>query len=358
MEERYIKAGRSNSENGRWTFFNRVNSGEKFQVESIDNVPRGANNPVIAKCLNCGETVEISRKRALDGTCPLCGNFESSNEHLIAKILDDSNVKYIREYKVDYENADMKFQLLDFYLPEHNLAIEHQGNQHYNPKNGLYSEDVVRRDELKREQVAKLGINLAYTYENGGLIFDQLQDILWNYGVFLNKVIGSKYPPAQEALDFVEKNQDKSYQWFLDKLHYGNKTFDRYLKMTGLVGYVDALSYFRWKEIPDDEFLDYLSENGIRKTAKHFNRTIKTTTTHMYDLGYQTLLDLQIERKLVLEAFPDDIILNLVSQYSIKESAERLGFKKYHLEHYLPKIGYKNRQDVLANYHPTMKGNK
>lgn len=175
--------------------------------------------------------------------------------------------------------------------------------------------------------------------------------------MLLTKIIGSKYPQAQEALDFVEKNQDKSYQWFIDNLPYGSKTFDRYLKMTGLVGYTDALVYLRWKDIPDEEFLLYLAHNSINSAARYFNRTIKTTTTHMRDLGYQTLLDLQIERKTVLEAFSDEEILDLVMQHSVKESAEMLGFKKYHLEHYLPKIGYKNRQDVLDNYHPTTKGN-
>lgn len=348
MLTRGEKAGMSNAENGRWSFFNRINSDEKFRVESIEDVPRGANNLVKVKCKNCDETVEISRKRALDGTCPLCGNFESSNEHLIAKILDDSNVNYIREYKVDYKNADMRFQLLDFYLPAYSLAIEHQGNQHYNPKNGFYSEDVVRRDKLKKEQTAKLGIKLVYTYENEGLIFDQLQNILYPYGVILNKVIGSKYPKAQEALDFVEKNQDKSYHWFIDNLPYGNKTFDRYLKMTGLVGYTDALVYFRWKDIPDEEFLAYLAENGIKATAKHFNRTIKTVTTHMRDLGYQTLLDLKIEKKTIINAIPDKEIINsIIKNKGLLGASKELGFKKYILEHYLPKLGYKNYMDVL-----------
>lgn len=351
--DKYEKIGLINQERGRESFFNRVNSGNMFTINSINNIPLDAKEKVSVKCNNCGEVIVISRKHAIEHTCPLCGKFESSNEHLIAKILDDSNVKYAREYRVEYTNAPIEYQLIDFYLPDFNLAIEHQGNQHYNPKNGHYNKDVVKRDNIKKEQLPKLGITIRYTYENKGLIYNQLQDILSDYGIKINKVIGSKYPPAQAVLDFIGKNQDKPYNWFLNELGYGSKTFDRYLKMTGLVGYEDALIYFRWKDIPDEAFLDYLGHNGIANTAKHFNKTVKTTTTHMHDLGYKSCKELQIERKLILDAFSDDEILTLVKEYSIAKAAEKLGFKKYHLEHYLPKIGYKNKAEVMEKYNPS-----
>lgn len=70
----------------------------------------------------------------------------------------------------------------------------------------------------------------------------------------------------------------------------------------------------------------------------------------MHDLGYKSCKELQIERKLILDAFSDDEILTLVKEYSIAKAAEKLGFKKYHLEHYLPKIGYKNKAEVMEKY--------
>lgn len=348
--DKYEKIGLINQERGREEFFNKVNGGNKFTISNIENIPLDANEKVPARCNKCKVVVNVHRRTAISGSCPNCGNFESSNEHLIAKILDDSNVNYLREYRVKYTDAPLEYQLIDFYLPDFNLAIEHQGNQHYNPKNGHYNKDVVKRDNIKKEQLPKLGIAIRYTYENKGLMYNQLQDILSDYGVKLNKVISSKYPPAQAALDFIGDHQDKSYDWIIENLGYGSKTFDRYLKMTGLVGYNDALLYFRWKDIPDEAFLDYLGHNGIANTAKHFNKTVKTTTTHMHDLGYKSCKELQIERKLILDAFSDDEILTLVKEYSIAKAAEKLGFKKYHLEHYLPKIGYKNKAEVMERY--------
>ena len=224
--DKYEKIGLINQERGREEFFNKVNSGNKFTINSIKSIPLDAKEKVPARCNNCGEIIVISRKHAIEHSCPLCGNFESSNEHLIAKILVDSNVKYLREYRVEYTDAPLDYQLIDFYLPDFNLAIEHQGNQHYNPKNGHYNKDVVKRDNIKKEQLPKLGIAIRYTYENKGLMYNQLQDILSDYGVKLNKVIGSKYPPAQAALDFIGDHQDKSYDWIIENLGYGSKTFD------------------------------------------------------------------------------------------------------------------------------------
>lgn len=338
-----------NAENSRINCMNRINREGRFFIEDIGDIGLGCESNVKAICTSCDSKVCISRRRAYNYSCPVCGDFESSNEHLINKILKDNNIKFYREYNIkSFGNT----QLLDFYIPKFNLAIEHQGNQHYNKNNGLYNIDVVKRDKSKFVSCLLKGIGLTYTYENEGLIFDQLYKIFTDYGIHLKKYIGTDYPPAKEQWEFIQKNPNKSIAWYLSELGYGRKTFDRYLKMCGFIGLSESMVYLRWKRIPDDEFLDYLSYNGLRKTATHYNKTVKTVTTHLCDLGYKNLYDLQMERETTIEAYDKKYILDLiVSKGSLKGASEKLGFPKYILEHYLPKLGYKNYADVCKNYH-------
>lgn len=345
-------ASLKNKLNGRARFFERVNKEGKFFISDIETIPLGFDEKVEVTCTNCGSLVKILKTTAYDHTCPICGNFESSNEHLISKILNENNIEFVREYQIKFsQQGKQRYQMLDFYLPKYNIAIEHQGNQHYNPKNGLYNDGVVKRDKLKYSVCVLMGIGLFYTYENGGLIFDQLSTLFKPYGIKLKKYIGSKYPPANVQLQFLRDNPGHNVQWYTENLGYGEKTFFRYLKMCGLIGLSDALIYLRWEGIPDEEFLDYLAHGGIAKASAHFNKTQKTVTTHLNDLGYKNLQELQLERKTIPEAYPDTHILDLiVSQGGLKGASEVLGFPKYIIEHYLPKIGYKNYQDVLHNY--------
>ena len=41
----------------------------------------------------------------------------------------------------------------DFFLPEYNVLIEVDGDQHYDPNNIRYSEEQAARDRLKRDYV-------------------------------------------------------------------------------------------------------------------------------------------------------------------------------------------------------------
>ena len=70
-----------------------------------------------------------------------------------AKILRESSPEWLRGLR------------FDIYLPEYNLAIEHQGQQHYEPvdfwggKEGF--KNTVRRDNLKRKRCKENGVSLV-----------------------------------------------------------------------------------------------------------------------------------------------------------------------------------------------------
>jgi very-short-patch-repair endonuclease len=89
----------------------------------------------------------------------------------------ENGVKYNNVYlkKNEYTNLiiekQKKFhwlgkQSLDFYLPEHNIAIEYQGRQHFEPVDKFGGkkefEKTKNRDKRKRELCKKNGIKLLY----------------------------------------------------------------------------------------------------------------------------------------------------------------------------------------------------
>ena len=99
--------------------------------------------------------------------CPLCN--ESHLERDIRFLLDKNGIRY------QYRKRDFKWLEgleLDFYLPEYNVAIECQGEQHFMPKSfgGNKSDNFnkqIKLDDLKALRCKNNGIKLIYySYNN------------------------------------------------------------------------------------------------------------------------------------------------------------------------------------------------
>ena len=89
------------------------------------------------KC-ECGEHFKRSWKNFVDANqhvCLVCANAKSHGERRISKYLDDNNIEYFEEYTIDDMRSSNAGGMLrfDFYLPEYNIAIEFDGEQHYRP---------------------------------------------------------------------------------------------------------------------------------------------------------------------------------------------------------------------------------
>lgn len=92
--------------------------------------------------------------------CPCC-NF-SHLETEISVILQKYNIEYDPQYKLDR-------QKLDFYLPQYNVGIECQGEQHFQPsfsrnkeKAEKFLHDNIARDIKKATKCKERGIKLLY----------------------------------------------------------------------------------------------------------------------------------------------------------------------------------------------------
>ena len=95
--------------------------------------------------------------------CPNCEKILSLGEQAIKTFLEQNKIQYIQQYR--FEDCKYKQPLpFDFYLPQKNICIEFQGEQHYKERSLYYSEDIVIRDNIKKEYCKKNDIKLITTF--------------------------------------------------------------------------------------------------------------------------------------------------------------------------------------------------
>ena len=111
----------------------------------------------ICKC-ECGNSTEVSsyNLQRENGT-KSCGCLKSFGEYQIMKLLNENNIKYIKEYSFESCVSDNNVKLrFDFYI-ENKYLIEYDGEQHYklsenstwNNKSGTKLEENQKRDAIK-----------------------------------------------------------------------------------------------------------------------------------------------------------------------------------------------------------------
>lgn len=131
---------------------------------------------------SCGETYRTNISEIKRGkiACANCSNIKSRGERKIAKILNELGIRFKAEYKYDdcRVNKPLPF---DFYLPDYNMCIEYNGEQHYKPVEYFGGEETFKirtcYDKIKREYCQNNNIKLIiipYTK------FKNIKDILIN----------------------------------------------------------------------------------------------------------------------------------------------------------------------------------
>lgn len=119
-----------------------------------------------------GEFLQSPAKHLCGDGCPKCNS--SKLENSLREYLDSKNIKFEEQKTfswLKYKNN----MYLDFYLPEHNIAIECQGEQHFFPVDyaGLGREWAEKqlminqnRDKVKKELCEANGIKVLYFTED------------------------------------------------------------------------------------------------------------------------------------------------------------------------------------------------
>ena len=141
-----------------------------YGVKLIDQARKNEKGQWLWTCeCSCGKRFEDLPARIKNGHVRSCGCLRSSsNEELIARILEKNNISYEREYTFDDCKSNKNYYLrFDFAIhkPDNSLLlIEENGQQHYNPVSIFGGEegfkDTVERDNIKKEYCKKNNIQL------------------------------------------------------------------------------------------------------------------------------------------------------------------------------------------------------
>lgn len=117
------------------------------------------------KCKLCGHQWSVKPGNLLAGKgCPKCG--ESHGEKNISRYLSANDITYISQYTFD-DCKDKRKLPFDFYLPDLNICIEYDGEQHFRAidyfggKEGLQTRqlhDQIKTDYCKDNNILLLRI--------------------------------------------------------------------------------------------------------------------------------------------------------------------------------------------------------
>ena len=132
--------------------------GDKYIFDKIEY--RGATKNIEVICPKHG-SFPITPAHLLEGrSCPKCNC--SKLEEEIKELLTENNIEYVEQYK----NKGLRRLKIDFFLPQYNIGIECQGEQHFMVVEHFGGEEDykkrVDRDLRKKQYCKELGINLIY----------------------------------------------------------------------------------------------------------------------------------------------------------------------------------------------------
>lgn len=110
---------------------------------------------------------------------------ESKGEQLIKEILEESDIKYIQQFKISVPQEIRKTSeaFIDFYLPDYNTFIEFNGKQHYVPIEHFGGEirfnSQVNRDKYVKEYCSKNNLSLIEIKFDDSV--DKIKSIISNF---------------------------------------------------------------------------------------------------------------------------------------------------------------------------------
>lgn len=133
--------------------------GDKCDYSLVD-LSNGLKVEII--CKKHGSFWQLSKNHIdKENNCPSCK--ESKGERLIAELLHEKNISYIREHSFD-DCRNIYLLRFDFYLPEHNTWIMFAGRQYFEEDEFFGGKEALKsiriNDATKNEYCKEHKINL------------------------------------------------------------------------------------------------------------------------------------------------------------------------------------------------------
>ncbi len=149
-----------------WIKIFKTTHGDKYDYSKVEY--KNSQTPICIICPKHGEFWQTPHNHTIGRGCPICN--ASKLELVIKSFLEDNNIKYIPQHSFDWLKYENPLKL-DFYLPEYNIAIECQGEQHFRPIDFFGGENgyelTIKRDITKLNLCKEHNINILYfTNEN------------------------------------------------------------------------------------------------------------------------------------------------------------------------------------------------
>jgi len=104
-------------------------------------------------------------------SCPNCHS--SKGELQIKRWLLENNISFIPQYKFE-DCKNVRPLPFDFYLPELNICIEFDGEQHFRKENRFYSHNLIINDNIKSDYCNKNKIELIRVYYRDKRSIDEI----------------------------------------------------------------------------------------------------------------------------------------------------------------------------------------
>ncbi len=148
--------------------------GDKYDYSKVDY--KNSKTKICIICPEHGEFWQFPSNHLHGWGCIMCS--ERHMEKEVRNLLLENKIKFEEQKSFDW----LKYQnnlYLDFYLPEYNIAIECQGEQHFVPVSFGCKDNnkvknmfllVKKRDKLKYNLCEKHGIKIIY-YGNHNYLF-------------------------------------------------------------------------------------------------------------------------------------------------------------------------------------------
>ena len=140
----------------RWIERCRKKFNDRFDYSQFEYVDNDTKGTIICREHHCSFITDPWTHLRGSGACPLCSS--SKGEALIRTWLENNKVKFDTQYKLPNENMFCKRQhlLVDFYLPDLNLIIEMNGEQHYQYVEHFHTKDWTFEDQQIRDETLRV----------------------------------------------------------------------------------------------------------------------------------------------------------------------------------------------------------